>query len=282
MPTRSKWSLIGIADHQGVLNVGGRVGAVGGPRAFRRAFSRLKGRDEVHESLFDGGDFHPRSAEVSKSHEEAAKKVRDAHRSADFSVVVGGGHDHGFSHLVGLSQALKGSKLGCINIDAHLDVREPTPLIGSGSPFYLALENRVIEPKSLVEFGIQAHSNAPELWKYAESKKVKIVKFEDLRNGKAIQIFLKCLRELSRATDAIVINLDLDAAAEAFAPGVSAPQAEGFSSTEILEMMETAGAEPKVVSLGIFELNPEHDVGGRTERLAATAAYHFAASALRR
>ena len=72
----------------------------------------------------------------------------------------------------------------------------------------------------------------------------------------------------------------MDAAASAFAPGVSAPQAEGFTASEMIEMMEIAGSEKKVVSLGIFELNPEHDLEDITARLAATVAYHFVEAAL--
>jgi hypothetical protein len=45
-------------------------------------------------------------------------------------------------------------------------------------------------------------------------------------------------------------------------------------------MVEIAGKHPKICSLGIFELNPEHDLGGATARLAATAAWHFVAAAL--
>jgi formiminoglutamase len=73
----------------------------------------------------------------------------------------------------------------------------------------------------------------------------------------------------------IVVSLDLDAASLAFAPGVSAPQAEGFSSNDIIEMMEEAGRQEKVQSLGIFELCPPHDIDEHTARLAATAAWHF-------
>jgi arginase family enzyme len=40
-------------------------------------------------------------------------------------------------------------------------------------------------------------------------------------------------------------------------------------------MCELAGECRKVVSLGIFELNPIHDSGERTSRLAATSAWHF-------
>jgi arginase family enzyme len=43
-------------------------------------------------------------------------------------------------------------------------------------------------------------------------------------------------------------------------------------------MMEIAGAEARACSLGIFELNPDHDGDGRTARLAATAAWHYVAA----
>ncbi|MCM2279968.1 MAG: formimidoylglutamase [Oligoflexia bacterium] len=286
MPHRSNWSLIGIPDHAGVINVGGRIGAALGPNAFRKALARLKGRDPVRETLLDCGDLKPVSSDVRENLAAASELIRHSHRAKGLSVVVGGGHDHGYSHLLGIAKALEmkpaGNRLGCINIDAHLDVRSPNPLVTSGSPFHLAIESGLLDPKRFVEFGIQSHCNGPELWDYAEKKKVKIVPFENLRHGKAIVHFKSVLRKLATSCDAVVISLDLDAAASAFAPGVSAPQPEGFGATDLLEMAEAAGEEAKVVSLGIFELNPAHDENDRTARLAATTAFHFIARALRR
>jgi formiminoglutamase/guanidinobutyrase len=200
--------------------------------------------------------------------------------------VVGGSHDHGYSHLKGLALALgfpaKKPKIGCINIDAHLDLRSSKPVITSGSPFHLAIENGVLDPARFVEFGIQSHCNGPELWQYVEKKEIHVVELRELRHGKALKAFEKALERVAAKSDLIAISFDLDACAQAFAPGVSAPQAEGFTSAEAIEMMELAGAHAKVGSLGIFELNPEHDVEDMTARLAATAAWHFVETALSR
>lgn len=286
MSQRSKWSLIGIPDHLGVIHVGGRIGAAGGPGSFRRAFSRLKGRDPVLATMQDCGDLETIGSDLEQNLRSAAELVRNGHRANGLSVVVGGGHDHGYSHLLGIAQSLNMKlprpRLGCINIDAHLDVRKPSPLMTSGSPFYVAIESGLLDPKNFVEFGIQSHCNGPELWDYVERHKIKVVPFENLRHGKAIGVFKTILKKLSAQCDAIVISLDLDAASVPYAPGVSAPQSEGFSSTDIFEMVEAAGEESKVASLGIFELNPQHDLDERTSRLAATAAFHFVARALRR
>lgn len=283
MAELSKWSLIGIPDHQAVIPVGGRIGAALGPRAFRSVFRSFKGREGVLESMTDRGDAGPLGPRVEDGHRQAADAIAAAQASVKGpSVVVGGSHDYGFPHLQGVARATRAKILGCLNIDAHLDVRKPSPQITSGSPFYLALEAGVIAPEHFIEFGIQAHCNSKELWAYIESKGSKVVPLEALRRGKAVPAFREALDSLSDVCDAVVVSLDLDAAAQCFAPGVSAPQAEGFSSSELVEFCEIAGNSRAVRSLGIFELNPEHDVDQRTARLAATCAYHFVAHALKR
>ncbi len=271
--------------------MGGRLGSARGPLAFRKAFGKLAGRDGVHAALDDRSDAQPIGGDVAANHRAAADLVRASHAASGLSVVVGGGHDHGYSHLLGLHEALgKDAKLGCINIDAHLDVRKPLPpsfpggaeRITSGSPFYLALESGVLAPERFVELGIQPQCNRPELWDYAEKKGVEIIGVERLRQGRAPAEFAAALARLARECDAVAVSLDLDAIACAFAPGVSAPQAEGLTPAEVFEMLEGAGREPRAVSLGIFELNPDHDTDGATTRLAATAAYRFVAAALKR
>jgi formiminoglutamase len=268
----NQWSLIGVPDHAGVIHVGGRIGSALGPASFRRVFGKMRGRSEVHEHCTDLGDVQGLGVDVEKNHRRASDAIS---KIIGVSVIVGGSHDHGFSHLRGIAEAHPGKRMGCINIDAHLDVRKPEPEITSGSPFYLALESGVLRADDFIEFGIQSHCNSKVLWEYIESKKVSVIPFSKVRGWRGQTEFKACLNRLAGQCDLIVVSLDLDAASLAFAPGVSAPQAEGFSSNDIIEMMEEAGRQEKVQSLGIFELCPPHDIDEHTARLAATAAWHF-------
>jgi formiminoglutamase/guanidinobutyrase len=280
MKNLGKWCLLGIPDHEGVASVRGRLGAAHGPRAFREIFRIFKGEDGVLESMVDRGDAPIQGEDA---HTQIADWIALAHAEYGVSVIVGGGHDHGYTQLLALSRALgPRRRLGCINVDAHLDVRKPDPKVTSGSPFYLAIEQGVLSPSRFVEFGIQRHCNGAELWNYVRSKKVRVARFEDIPPQKATALFKRELKALARRCDAIVLSFDLDACAQAFAPGVSAPQADGFTSSEALEFMRIAAAEKKVCSLGIFELNPLLDLDFRTARLAATSAYHFIAERLAR
>lgn len=286
MLKRQKWSLVGIPDDLGVVNVGGRIGAAGGPSAVRGALCRLKGPHDVKKSLKDFGDmdFSPSNSASAESirarYRDAADLVRRAHSSTGLSVVVGGGHDHGYPHLMAIAEWSEKARMGCINIDAHLDVRKPDPFPTSGSPFYMAIEEGVLDPRNFIEFGTQEQSNGPELFAHVKNHKVKVVPFSELRNGKAAERFSQALKELASKCHIVVISLDLDSIAAAFCPGVSAPQAEGFTPMDIMEIMEVCGKNKRVVSLGVFEMNPLHDSDAKTAIVSATAIHRFISCAL--
>lgn len=273
----SKYCVIGIPDHEGVANVGGRIGAARGPESFRKAYYKLRGRQPIASGIVSDQDVMPISKEVAENHEAAARQIAELHRQTPLSLVIGGGHDHGFSHLKGIQKALglKPEELGVINIDSHLDVRKPNPFITSGAFYYLSIESKILLPQNMIAFGIQSHCNSKELWDYAENKKINIIEWKQLRHKNIAQIFSQSLHDLSKKCKVIVLSLDLDSIEAASSPGVSAPQIEGFLASNIIEMMEIAGSNPSVSSLGIFELNPQFDVDDRTAKLAATAAWHF-------
>ena len=279
MTKRSKYCLIGIPDDQGVQNVGGRLGASKGPKAFRESFFSLKSRIAIQDLVIDGGDAPIDKLSIKETHFRVINFIQKAHEMHHRTMIIGGGHDHGYTHLVGVKKALeqnrKEIRLGCINIDAHLDVRPATPEITSGSPFYLALEDQTVLGEDLIEFGIQPHCNQKDLFDYVNRHNVKVFELKDLRGERYLKAFKKCLSTLHKKCSAIVVQLDLDAIAMAHAPGVSAPQPDGFFPDQIIEIMRLCRQDPKVVSLGFFELNPVHDRDQATAKIAAVSAYSF-------
>lgn len=274
------WSWIELCDDQGVFHVGGRVGAASGPRAFREVFSKFSGAESLKSKLSGRFTFDTPSANVRDNLQRAASVIENAQGLASHSVIVGGSHEHGYSQILGLKKAFPNQTIGCINLDAHFDLRKPSPEISSGSPYFLVIEENLIRPENFIEFGIQPQCNSQSLFDYAKIKKIKTHAFEDLRLGRSDDAFRADLHLLEQRCDVIAISLDLDCLAQAFAPAVSAPSAEGFSPSEIFEILKIAAKCEKVVSLGIFELNPIFDQDQKTARLAATAAFQFLSHAL--
>lgn len=290
MSNARKWSLIGFSDDQGVLNVGGRLGAALGPQAFGRLwFPKLAARlpAPVAAAGFEESFRDEKDTDLDRALENAALLLADHHAASGLSIVIGGGHDYGYAHLKGVGLALsrkfakKVARLGCLNIDAHFDLRSDVPVMTSGSPFFRSIERQVLDPKRLTEFGVQAISNAPELWAYAKKNKVRAVSFEEIRHlgadgGKERRNRFKAeLKRLARMCDQIVVQIDLDALSQAHAPGVSAPAAEGFSATDLFGFIEECALERKVCSLGVYELNPHFDRDSQTARLATGAVFKF-------
>lgn len=270
--------LIGAPDDRGVLNVGGRLGAGHGPAAVRNMLGQYMlglhgaiGRVEVHQGFdVDLGEC------IEAAHANVRRAVAVQLSAGVTPIVIGGGHDFGYPHAAGAFDALKG-RIAVINIDPHLDVRPPVAEgITSGSPFYLALEDGVIKPENFVEFGIQEHCNDEMYYAYAKQKGVKIYLLDETRaKGSPAAMLEKLIQKFARAGLKSVVSFDVDSVQMAHAPGVSAPQADGFTPGEFLAMARVCGENPNVATVGFFELAPPLDVAQQTTRLVATAVHRF-------
>ncbi|MHA1463306.1 MAG: arginase family protein, partial [Candidatus Heimdallarchaeota archaeon] len=75
----------------------------------------------------------------------------------------------GYPILKGLQSAHHSKKIGLINIDAHLDVREViNGKITSGTPFRRVLDNGIVKGENFVEIGIRDFTNARKYRHYLE------------------------------------------------------------------------------------------------------------------
>lgn len=271
--------LIGAPDDRAIRNVGGRLGAAQGPRALREVFGRMMVgiQSGIGQVRIGKGKDVAIGSTIEDAHRALRKETRDLLAAGVLPIVLGGGHDFGYPHVAGSHDVLK-DRLSVINVDAHLDVR-PVHATGitSGSPFFLAIENKVLNPKFFHEFGIQEHCNYFEAVDYLQIEGAKISLLNALRltHGGVVANFKKALAEFKKAKKQIVVSFDVDAVNLAWAPGVSAPQADGFTSEEFLEMVRVCALDENVCSLGFFELSPPLDENGKTTKLVATAIHQF-------
>lgn len=266
--------IIGLGDHEGVNNVGGRVGAAKGPEAFKTFYNKLNGDDFFQKTKEQIEFIDFKGLTLEEKHLKAANKVSEADKISDLTIVVGGGHDFIYSHIKGISYNHP-NNASCINIDPHLDMRPYDEKFTSGSPFRRLLDEEILSSKQLIEYGIQTHANAPALFEYAESKQIDIVYYHEITFVNYLSVFKQKLDHLAKESSHITISLDLDVLQAAFAPGVSAPAAEGFTPEQMKALLQCAASYKEVKSLGIFELNPDLDIDDRTARLAAYCAYYF-------
>lgn len=261
---RAEFVLVGCPQDTGVRRNRGRVGARGAPTEIRRALYRYA-VSEAHEGLrlLDAGDVRI-ARRLEATHDRLAAVVQRLLADGKKVVVLGGGNDISYPDVCAL--ATVSSDPLVINIDRHLDVRVDTPR-NSGTPYRQLLDEGRVRPEFFHEVGINSFNNSRTYMRWVEEIGAHVHLLGDVRrNGAGATV--RAITENAPA-DAIFFGFDLDVVHAAEAPGVSDPSPMGLTALEVCEIADVAAADPRTRVIEITEVNPTHDVGGITARLAA-------------
>ena len=270
--------LLGFACDEGVKRNKGRLGAFDGPAAIRRAMANLSRQGD--QSVYDAGDIECVDGDLESAQLNLADTVSELLGRGMNVTVLGGGHEIAWGSYQGIVRYLdklndETSKVGIINFDAHLDLRNPAQGCSSGTPFRQIAEwceenDRAFRYHVI---GFNPSVNTMALIEYAKSKNVGWVEDVDahLENLDGIS---SGIRDFMAEVDYLYVTICLDVFTAATAPGVSAPAAVGISSQVVIKLLReirilSDELETPVILSDIAELNPHIDIDQRTARLAA-------------
>src|SRR5262249_38855181 len=111
---------------------------------------------------------------------------------------------------------------------------------------------------------------------YVRQRGGEIVWADDVRSRLAEQFRLS--RERVTASGCpLHVSLDADVVRAADVPGVSAPAPLGLCGAEVAAWARLTGADARVSSFELVEINPNFDVDGRSARWAAAVVWQFLA-----
>lgn len=281
-------ALAGFASDAGVIRNQGREGAAGGPLALRRALANLAWHGDHYARLYDAGDVHCSGDALEQAQSDYAERVAGLLRDGHFVLGLGGGHEIAWAAHSGLERALAGDprfeRLGILNFDAHLDLRQPgMPGRGtSGTPFLQVAEARAARG---LEFrylcvGVSEAANTPAQFDRARALGVTIVTDLEAAQPEAVST----LQRFIEASSALYLTFCLDVLPPAVAPGVSAPAGLGVALHRVVALLKDALAAcghgrpgSKLLVADVAEFNPRFDPDGRTARTAARLVYELAA-----
>lgn len=227
----------------------------------------------------DEGDAESKEDALVQAHARLTNAVCAVLDNGGLPFVVGGGNDQSVANWRALCQSKRAaSKLGIVNVDAHLDVR---PLLSrgqphSGSPFRQILdEARSGGRKQTVlwEFAAQGSQCSQEHADFVTQHGGTILWLKDVQNNAALK-FSEILRAMKQSSMSAFVSFDLDSIQSSDCPGVSCPANVGLTAKDALNIMRTAGAADHVQLVDVSELNPLVE-GYITPRLAVQMAYSF-------
>lgn len=267
-------AIIGFASEAGVRRNKGRIGAKKGPTALRNALSGLA-TPEPFSPIRDLGDVIVEDDDLEAGQVLLGKHIDTALAHHKRVLVFGGGHETAYGSYLGLSSHFPDKKIGIINLDAHLDLRNlGAEGASSGTPFN---QIRALSPSGFdyLCIGAAKESNTQALLQRAADWGVKIVFDDDiLRNPECADHEIYAM---AGRCDIIYLTIDIDLMPHFQAPGVSAPAARGVPFLTVEHLVKTVfkacQTENCLLPLAdIVELSPEHDRDSMTAKTAAVLA----------
>lgn len=265
-------ALIGFASDAGVKRNQGRPGAAYGPPALRRALANLAWHREG--PVFDAGDIHCHGDALETAQQALGEQVAALLESGHLPIVLGGGHEVAYGSWQGLARHLSARdpapRLGIINFDAHFDLRDPTEVRSSGTPFAQIAQQCQARgwPFRYACLGVSRASNTRALFQRADELEVLVREDREMAEAD-LNSLARDLRRFIQACDHLYLSVDLDVLPACEAPGVSAPAARGVPLRVLEPLIEWIRDSGKLRLADFAELNPDYDIDSRTARAAA-------------
>lgn len=266
-------ALLGFACDAGVARNQGRVGAAEGPAALRQALAPLA----WHRCgpAYDAGDVRCKGDAMEDAQQVLADRLKPLLDAGHQPIVLGGGHEIAYASWTGLAQHLAGRgetapRVGIINFDAHFDLRDPANVRSSGTPFSQIADDSQQRgwPFRYACLGVSRAANTRALFNRATELGVLVREDRDF-DTRYLNAIQRDLERFIARCDHLYLTIDLDVLPAAEAPGVSAPAARGVSLALIEPLIERIRDSGKLRLADLAELNPGHDIDGRTARVAA-------------
>ena len=224
---------------------------------------------------------------IIKIYDKLSNKIKSIYANNNFPIVISGDHSSAGGTIAGIKASHPNKKLGVVWIDAHADLHSPlTTPSGNmhGMPLAISLNDnnsqskinlvedsvfkkwdtltgkeKKILPENLIFFGVRdTEKQEDEMMNRLNLKNYSI---KEIRS-KGIQ---KCVLEslkLLKKCDLIYISFDVDSLDSSISKGTGTPVPNGFSISEIKNLLKYFFMSKKICCFEITEVNPTLDNKG--------------------
>ncbi|SMC72544.1 formimidoylglutamase [Moheibacter sediminis] len=260
-------ALLGFRSDEGVRRNKGRVGAKNAPDFIRKACTNLPYSKEKQIPISDFGNVVCEETDLESARKQQIESVSELLQKKYFPIILGGGHETALGNYLALADNFE--DIGIVNIDAHYDLRIPVEGSTSGTPFFEMAHFCQENNREFHYFcvGIQPTGNTEALFHRANELNVETVLADEIHSD--LKQTLHQLEKFLEKHSVIYLSLDLDVLDGAFAPGVSAPCANGLTPFQVKSIIQKIIQSNKIKLFDVVELNPEFDQDNRTAKLAA-------------
>jgi agmatinase len=209
--------------------------------------------------MIDAGDVGVQgTAEDVRARIESAMTALMA--SSNRPIVLGG--DHSITYPLIRALRKRYSRLAILHIDAHSDLYDSFEgdRYSHACPFARIMEERLAD--RLVQVGIRTMNRHQR--EQADRFGVEVVPMREWNDDRILSF-----------AEPLYVSVDLDGLDPAFAPGVAHREPGGFSSRQVIQIIQRVRAT--IIGADVVECNPGFDPAGITPPLAAKIVTELAA-----
>lgn len=237
-----------------------RKGAAEGPDRIRSISGHIEpttedGRRMNSIKVLDLGNMEPSGMSQADYFAKVEEKATEMFK-AGFATFLGGDHSVSIP-LLNAAFEIWGNSLGVIHLDAHLDLCNELDgnKLSHGSTHRRVLEKFNLPIEQTWFVGIRSFEQQ-EL-DFIENKKPNIITAAEMARAGIENSAAKVVSGL-KDCNAVYLTLDIDFLDPAYAPGTGTPKPGGFSTRELLLLLEYFSALP-LVGMDVVEVAPPLD-----------------------
>jgi agmatinase len=253
-----------------------RAGARDGPHAIRRASRMLT--DGAHPEFWvepaamnvaDIGDLQLALGDIPASLQLIEQQV------AGLGHLIALGGEHGITLPLLRALSRRAGPLALVHFDAHVDTWPDNfgQPYAHGSVFYHAIEERLVEPRRMIQIGIRSPVQR-EVWEWTIGRGVTVLTAQDVHTL-GPDVVARRIRDVVGETSAY-LSFDVDTLDPAFAPGTGTPEIGGLASWQVQAILRRLRGVA-FAGMDVVEVAPAYDVAEITALAAATVAWEYLA-----
>lgn len=184
------------------------------------------------------------------------------------------GGDHTIALPILRSVAKKYGPVGIVHVDAHADINDTMfgERIAHGTPFRRAIEEKLVDPKRMVQIGLRATGYEADDFDWPREQGVRVVPAEDCWYQSLKPLMAEVREQLGEG--AVYITFDIDGLDPAYAAGTGTPEIGGLSIHQGLEIIRGCRGLD-VVGGDLVEVAPAYDTTGNTALTAANLLFEM-------
>ena len=232
-----------------------------------------------HLTVVDHGDIDASPVNLDLAYQAIERGIASVVSAGAIPVVAGGDHSISLPILRALARAH--GPLALVQFDSHIDTWPQD--FGSpyfhGSPFWHAVEERLIDPSRFIQVGIRGPMYGANDFAFQQEHAITVRDIGQVHD-EGMAATIAAIRRV--ATGPTYVTFDIDSVDPAFAPGTGTPEVGGLTSDEALRLVRgLAGLD--LAGCDLVEVSPPFDGPGQiTSLLAANLLFEMVCALAKR